>query len=156
MAASPIFPNTYQAKVWKELQCKLHFQYFELLAWRQEWKEERAVHRTEHKLKDAEWRAFNYTHAVIVDSDGIWVALSLGCHWALSLAFFVSVFVFCSVWLEDQCVWTEYKGHLLEPTNSKMLYSVMIWTREQKAAAGGKQPHSKKERKELKASTTIG
>lgn len=62
----------------------------------------------------------------IVDSDGIWAALSLACHRALHLEFFVSVFVFCSAWLEDQCVWTEYKHHLLEPTNSKILYFVMI------------------------------
>lgn len=45
--------------------------------------------------------------------------MSLGCHWALPLAFFVSVFVFCSAWLEDQCVWTEYKGHLFRTNQLK-------------------------------------
>lgn len=46
------------------------------------------------------------------------MAFSLGCHWAL-LDFF---FFFCSAWLTDQCAGIDNKGHLLKPTDSKILF----------------------------------
>lgn len=62
-----------------------------------------------------------YIYIAIIGREGIeW--LSLSCHWALldfSLIFF---FFLCSAWLTDQCAGIDNKGHLLKPTDSKILF----------------------------------
>lgn len=67
--------------------------------------------------------------------------------------FFILTFFFLLSMATRSCVWTEYKGHLLEPTYKKILCFVIIGTREQKI--GDRKAMILKERKKRSEGITI-